>query len=264
MSDEIDKYNRFWLDTAYAKELLLCEKEVIASELRYIFGLHILQIGCPQINFLGTNCRINHKMVLTSDLTFKSTCSQDQRSVLFSEDYYIPLRSETIDAVVVVHDLEFSNNPKTVLREIDRILLPEGHLIIIGFNPWSLWGARSKLTKKIESKEIHSEYSKYPWDGNWMSSYRICDWLGVLNYAIELKKHFYYKPFINIQKILNLMSFFEHIGKVIPLGSAGFCIVAKKKREAMLTLRTEWQSDFEFVASKCAEPTMKVVNKNRS
>lgn len=258
MSDEINKHNSFWLDTAYGKELLLSEHELIANKLKHIFGLHILQIGCPQINFLENNCRINHKMVLTNDVKLKIN---DQRSVLYSEDYYIPLKTETIDAVVVIHDLEFSSSPKAVLREIDRILLTDGHLIIIGFNPWSLWGLRSRLTKNIEGREANIEFNKYPWDGGWLSCHRISDWLGLLNYEIEYRHYFYFKPFINNQKILNSMRFFEQVGKMLPIGSAGYCLVAKKKREAMLTLRTKWQSEIELVGNNYAEPTMNVIDK---
>lgn len=249
MSDELKKNNSFWHDTKYGKELLICEQKLIAENLKNIFGLHILQIGMPEINFLEDNCRINHRLVLSNDYLFKPSNSI---SKLYSHDYAIPLASDSLDAVIVCHALEFSSNPHAVLREIDRVLLPEGHLVILGFNPWSLWGLRARLTRNEEN-------NKYPWDGDWISRHRMIDWLSLLNFEIEQKKYFYFKHCFNSQILLNTMRFFEQIGKIIPISSAAYCIRAKKTRESMLAIKTGWQKDLDLVVSNgCAEPSLKV------
>lgn len=258
MSDAFSKHNSFWLETQYGKELFEYEQNLIKKVLSKIFGLHILQIGLPAINYFTDGCRVNHKMVVSNKTNFKST---DERSTLYCKDSLIPLETNSIDAVLIAHELEFSQDPHAVIREIDRILLPEGHLIILAFNPWSLWGLRSRLTQKYpEVMTIEdSRLDKYPWDGKWLTSHRIIDWLSLLNYEIEQKHYYYFKPCINSQKILNSMRFCEQIGKIIPLGAAAYCIMAKKKREAMLTLTTDWQKEINFVTNgNVVEPTMRV------
>lgn len=251
MADIIDKYNNFWTNSEYGKELLDIEYNILKSNLHKVFGFHILQIGCPTINYLSDFCKINHQLVLVNNLEYNV---QDSRSIIYSADERIPLETASIDAVVIAHDLEFTENPHAVLREIDRILMPEGHLIILNFNPNSFWGIRSILTRK---KSL-----EYPWSGSWRSCYRLCDWLKLLNYDIRKKDFYFYRPCINNKKLLNSMRLFETIGKLIPLGAAGYCISAIKKQEAMISLSANWRRQVELAGvSNYAEPTMRIHDK---
>lgn len=251
MSDNSENYNSFWHHTEYGKQLLSSEKEIIQICLRKVFGFHIVQIGCPDSNFLDDTCRINHKIVLTDNLDLKLNKLADKRSPVFTQDNFIPLETASIDAVVVMHALEFNHDPHAMLREIDRILMPEGHLIIFAFNPFSLWGLRAAMTNK--------EIGNYPWSGNWKSSYKIGDWLKLLNYDIGEKYYSFFRPCISNKKLLNLTSFFERVGRVVQLGAASFCISAVKKQHAMTPLKAEWQKDISLVgAGNYAKPTMRV------
>jgi SAM-dependent methyltransferase len=45
----------------------------------------------------------------------------------------------------MAHALEFHDDPHQILREVERVLIPEGELIITGFNPISIWGLRQRL-----------------------------------------------------------------------------------------------------------------------
>jgi hypothetical protein len=139
------------------------------------------------------------------------------------------------------------------LREADRILLPEGNMIILGFNPWSLWGLRKALSLKSSTP---GEIRSFPWNtaiykrerNKWLSCYRICDWLNLLNYKIIFKQHYFYQPCIDNQKILHYTRFFNYLGKIIPLGAAGFCIIATKKKEAFELIRPNWGQSVNFNA----------------
>src|SRR3546814_7072469 len=50
--------------------------------------------------------------------------------------------SEVTRELVKLYMLE---DPPEVLREAERVLVPDGRLVISGFNPWSLWGARNRM-----------------------------------------------------------------------------------------------------------------------
>jgi ubiquinone/menaquinone biosynthesis C-methylase UbiE len=54
----------------------------------------------------------------------------------------LPFATQSLDLVVLPHVLEFAAEPHQVLREVERVLIPEGQVIICGFNPSSLWGMR--------------------------------------------------------------------------------------------------------------------------
>ncbi len=62
------------------------------------------------------------------------------KDTFLAEAENIPLASDSIDVVVLPHVFEYSNNPHRLLRELDRILIDDGHLVILGINRFSLWG----------------------------------------------------------------------------------------------------------------------------
>lgn len=254
MIDSNNEYKSFWTNTVYGKELFDFEQELISKYLTKIFGFNILQIGSTNINYLSQNCKVKHKLVLSSNihehLDNKLDHNLDNRSLLYSKDHLIALATDSVDAVILAHALEFSPEPHSVLREIDRVLLPSGNLIILGFNPWSFWGLRSALTNK---KSV-----LYPWHGSWLSCNRVCDWLRLLDYEICDKTFYFFRPYLNSQKILNSMRFMDQIGKILPIGAASFCINAKKKQSLLTPIKAKWQNNIELVnVRNSAEPTMR-------
>jgi ubiquinone/menaquinone biosynthesis C-methylase UbiE len=57
----------------------------------------------------------------------------------------LPFAANSIDLAVMPHVLESHDNPHQILREVERILIPDGQLVITGFNPLSLWGASTAV-----------------------------------------------------------------------------------------------------------------------
>lgn len=272
MAENITGYYDLWHDSCYGSEFYNQEIQILKSHIEKFFGFHILQIGASELEYfkdLSDNLKINHRLVLKqytklpddskmprgTVITNKPSEPQGSVSVLYGNDNSLPLETASIDAVLIAHNLEFSTDPYGNLREVDRILMPEGHLIILGFNPWSLWGVRKVLTGY--------NVNCFPWDGSskWFSSYRICDWLTLLNYQVKHKIHFFYRPCVNNKKILGYTKAFEQIGKIFPFGSAGFCIIAEKKQESFTLVRTNWQHDLNFVSSgRRTQPSLKIKN----
>lgn len=265
-------YYTEWLNSAYGRDFYNTEINLLKANLGNIFGFHVLQIGSSELNYLellSDKLKINHKLVLV-DHKLSNNIS-NTISILNSKDNYIALDTQSIDAVIISHGLEFSQDPHGLLREVDRVLLPEGHLIILGFNPWSLWGLRKSLSFKTDNKQ-----RSFPWDtkldtkdinniechestSKWLSCYRVCDWLNLLNYSISFKKHYFYQPCIDNQNILNYTKFFNQIGEIIPIGAAGFCIIATKKQEACELVRPNWRRTMTFVPKAgYIEPTMRL------
>jgi SAM-dependent methyltransferase len=153
-----------WLASAPGRYVLDWEQRQLDAVVADIFGFNALQIGLPQGDFLRAN-RI--------PLRQKAGC-QGAVDVL-CDLAALPFASNSTDLVVLPHVLEFSDEPHQILREVERILIPEGQVIVVGFNPLSLWGMKRKLDRSGE----------FPWNGSYLSLNRLKDWLQLLGFEVD-------------------------------------------------------------------------------
>ncbi|MBX9869447.1 MAG: class I SAM-dependent methyltransferase, partial [Burkholderiaceae bacterium] len=135
-----------WLEQpegAYIREWEQAQLQKLTVD---IFGFNALQIGLPQIDALAAS-RMPHKWVSNDTLIVPSgEKSAAVRAIHVVHEFTeMPFATHSVDLVVLPHVLEFAAEPHQILREVDRILIPEGRLIICGFNPASLWGMRQML-----------------------------------------------------------------------------------------------------------------------
>jgi|CXWL01.1.fsa_nt_gi SAM-dependent methyltransferase len=56
-----------------------------------------------------------------------------------AEETRLPFIDAVFDRVLIVHGLEEANAPHPMLREVWRVMAPEGRLVVIAANRWSLW-----------------------------------------------------------------------------------------------------------------------------
>ncbi len=128
-----------WLDTPQGRYVARWEQAQFSGMVANVFGYHAIQIGLPHWDFLEAN-RIPHQVCTTLELVEGAS-----RRLVLAEPEALPFDTQSIDLLVLPHGLECATDPHQVLREIDRVLVPEGRVVISGFNPWSLWGARGRL-----------------------------------------------------------------------------------------------------------------------
>jgi SAM-dependent methyltransferase len=154
-----------WFQTPLGAAMLDTEQLVLDTVLADIFGFHAVQVGVPSLPLLRAS-RMTHHITLAS---------VNPANVL-ALPQEMPIATQSVDLVLLAHVLEFSEDPHAILREVDRILVPEGRLIITGFNPRSLWGLRRSLP--WSSNEC-------PWDGHFISLPRVKDWLSLLDLEVN-------------------------------------------------------------------------------
>jgi len=204
-----------WYQKPVGAALLKAELAGLTTVLPQIFGYYIMQIGGPTNNneILAASPIHNHIIANTDVITITPT---NDSLVVQCQPDELPFLPENIDAMVMFHILEFAKNPKEILKEIYTTLMPNGYVIIFGFNPYSLWGI-SPLWKK--SKEI-------PWRGNWISPRHMRQWLAKTGFSIGDYKTFYFRPAGNDpEKLL----FLEGIGQIFwPYWGASYMFVAQK------------------------------------
>jgi ubiquinone/menaquinone biosynthesis C-methylase UbiE len=146
------------------------------------------------------------------------------------------------------HILEFSDTPHQILREVERVLMPEGNLIISGFNPLSLWGANRTWQKKCG----------YPWCGEFIGLARLKDWLALLGFEVVGGRFSAYAPPLQQSKWLERFAFMEAAGDRWWAVSGGvYFLHAIKRVPGMRLIKPKWNKG---LVSKLLPATPKLNN----
>src|SRR3977135_4650584 len=127
----------WWFSTPQGAYVLDWELTQFDSAVDDVFGFRALQVGLPEIDFLRQN-RIPYRFSL----------ALEPGAALAADPRHLPLASQSVDLVALPHVLEFHHNPHDVLREVERVLIPEGQVVISGFNSASLWRLRQGFSRK--------------------------------------------------------------------------------------------------------------------
>lgn len=207
-----------------AKEQVLYDKAVVD-----LFGFNAVQMGYAHMELLQ-NSRIPNRFVASE---FAIDAAQHQLSC---SDDFLPFTDMSIDLLLLPHRLEFSERPHQTLREAARVMMPDGHLVISGFNQLSLWGATAGF------KKIISKSSPYPWDGKFIGLARLKDWLALLGFEMVSVEMCCHIPPFEQRSWHRRFSFFDKVSsrRCAMLGGVYF-IVAKKRVVGMTPIKPNWK-----------------------
>lgn len=215
-----------WLQSPPGKYVLGWEQKCFDQIVADVFGFHAVQIGLPQINTLSEN-RMPLQVLFSHSNESRDLADRFHWHLIQGDASELPFANESLDLVVLPHVLEFATDPHQILREVDRVLRPEGRLVISGFNPASLWGARQYLSRLIGSPYL-------PRDGQFISLIRIKDWLQLLNYSLDRGHFGCYKFPFHGQSSMIRMNFLEPMGnRWWPIFGAVFLVSAIKRHQGM-------------------------------
>ncbi|TFW07629.1 class I SAM-dependent methyltransferase [Oxalobacteraceae bacterium OM1] len=222
-----------WLDTpagAYVRAWQQAQLDALTAD---IFGFNAMQIGLPQIDALQAN-RMPHRWLTDTHVPHADDERARKRIVVVHDFAELPFASQSLDLIVLPHVLEFASEPHQVLREVERVLIPEGHVIICGFNPASLWGLR-QITGKVTRKHF------LPLEGEFISVPRLKDWLKLLNMEVNQGHFGCYAPPCLTDKWLNRFGFMEKVGdRWWPYLGAVYIVHAIKRIRGMRLIGPVW------------------------
>ena len=172
MSDQIIGM-RQWFETPPGRYLLAWERAEFDRAVGDIFGYHALQLGLPELDTLQAN-RMPHKWLALREPA--PADSAQLRPALITDFAALPFEANSLDLVVLPHSLELNTDPHATLREVERVLVPEGKVVICCLNPASLWGLRQRrahLYRRLGFGELF-----LPDAGDFIGYWRLRDWLG--------------------------------------------------------------------------------------
>jgi SAM-dependent methyltransferase len=213
-----------WFASPLGSHLLGCEQKYFDRELADVFGFNAIQFGLPEYDFMRTN-----------RMPFHCVAGRDGPVDLRSDLGALPIQTATADLVVMPHTLEFSSNPHQVLREVARILMPEGHVVISGFNPWSLWGVR---------RQGAGAGRQVPWTGQFINLPRIKDWMALLGIELTAGGMGCYVPPFTSEKWLARFHFMEAAGdRWWPFAGGIYFLHGIKRVQGMRIITPRWRSE---------------------
>ncbi len=214
------------------------ERCCLDRRLANLFGYYLIQIGTldPKLDLMRSSPAKNK---------FLLDVGQQDLSIR-ADPLNLPLATDSVDGVLIHHTLDFSPDPHQMLREIERVLIPEGKLLIVGFNPWSLWGGWRLL---------HMRSRLPPWPGNFFPVKRICDWLSLLGFDLLGVDFINYRPPLQSPAIMQRLLLMESLGKRFwqPLGGV-YVLKAVRRTLTMTPIKPKWRLR-EKVLPAAVEPT---------
>jgi SAM-dependent methyltransferase len=218
------------LATTPGAYLLDWERQQLGHAVCDIFGYHALQLGLAQLDALAAN-RMPHRWLMDRHFC-PSLHAQLGNLVALSDFTALPLASSSIDLVVLPHTLEVSQDPHASLREVERILVPEGRLIICGFNPWSLWGMQQRHWRARRQGSAPQPMPEDP--ANWIAYGRLRDWLRLLSFEVEDVQFGCYRPVVEREAWLKRWAWMDTLGpKWWRMLGAAYSVVAVKRVRGM-------------------------------
>ena len=165
-----------WWQTPLGRALLAAESELLGEALEDVFGWEFLQIGAwGSSRDLLSCCRTRRQTVV-------ATSGFPAGADIIARPSQLPVISDSVDAALLPHTLEFAADPYAIVREVDRVLVGEGQLIVLGFHPWSLWGMRARWSRSGFPPGMRRV----------LSQRRLREWLVLLGYEVVAEQSYLY------------------------------------------------------------------------
>lgn len=213
---------RTWYQTSLGNAVLDTVADKFDDILPGIFGYQGVQVGqiAPGRELLS-NAGLHRRLVIDS-------FANESGSHISAAVEHLPISSDCVNLVFYPHALEFCESPHGALREADRILTNDGHLIVMGFNPYSTFGLRRILGRTT------------PWNGKTYSRARVQDWLSVLGFRIVSTETVFLRLPWNRPGLLRKTRSFEKTQRFLGFAGGVYLIHARKQTLPMTLARQQW------------------------
>lgn len=240
-----------WHEEETGAQFIKAEKKELEAILPTLYGYHLVFVGEAAMACLTESSLISHQILVNEH----KQGERSSLSYLQAAGEALPLQNESVDVVVLSHALEHANNPHEVLREAHRVLIPEGHVVITGFNPLSMWGAWHSW------KQFRGAT---PQQGRMLTQSRVRDWLTLLNFQIVKEGSFYFRPPIAPSPLYDNLEFLERWGrKCWPFWAGAYTLLAVKRVVPLTPIRARWRLEKRLWQPAAAQGIPKPTTKSQ-
>ncbi|HYN79244.1 MAG TPA: class I SAM-dependent methyltransferase [Lamprocystis sp. (in: g-proteobacteria)] len=231
-----------WYRTPLGRDLAVQEAACLDALLHDTFGYYLVQVGladCFQEVLAAS--RIRHRVLMPGQVATGQLGPQ-----VVGDAVALPFAADAIDAVVLPHTLDFAPDPRQVLREVERVLIPEGRVIILGFNALSSWGLLRLLYRYRR---------RVPWCGHFMTTYRVERWLAPLGLGVECRQQIMFRPPMR-GALGPRLAVLDTLGRTLwPALGAVYMIKAVKRVSTLTPLRRSWSARRALLPGGVVEPS---------
>ena len=246
MSDQIIGLQD-WFQTPPGRYLLDWERRQFDLSVADLFGYHALQLGLPELEGLQAN-RMPHRWLASSDSAgvvahagFAGDSPRRPRAALVTDFAALPFPANSLDLLLLPHALELGADPHATLREVERVLVPEGRVIICGMNPASLWGMRQTRARLYRRMGFGALF--LPDAGEFIGYWRLRDWLRLLSFEVEAVRFGCYAPSVASEHWLRRFDWMDRAGaRWWPIFGAVYFVLAVKRVRAVRLLGPAWKA----------------------
>lgn len=215
-----------WFDTPLGRALLEQERRRCLALVPSGYYPSSLQVGRPAVDFLD-GIESGRRFVVVDAVRAGGGAGPPVHRIVATGSA-LPFADKTHNLIVLPHTLDFCEDAHAVLREVNQILVPQGCLVITGFNRLSLWGALRPVMRALE---------RPPWTGRFRRVGRVQDWLSLLGFDLAGAAMLAYQPPLQSEKWRRKLSFIDTAGARWWPGLGAVYVIVGRKRETALTGR---------------------------
>ncbi|MGH8139440.1 MAG: class I SAM-dependent methyltransferase [Steroidobacteraceae bacterium] len=215
-----------WWSGSLGRALLAAESELLGEALEDVFGWELLQIGAWGGSRELLACSRTRRQTIVAAPGFPGGTDIIARPSL------LPVTSDSMDAVLLPHTLEFAADPYAIVREVDRVLVGEGQLLVLGFRPWSLWGLRARASRTGFPPGMRRV----------LPERRVRDWLVLLGYeVVASRRYLYCSPWRSALAASEGTGRILRRGLTYPLPGSAYLLKARKRIYTLTPVRPRFR-----------------------
>ncbi len=238
---------RDWLETPLGEVLLQQESRLVEETFDGIFGEQCLQLGLwGEPNSFLRFARTQQSACI-ADIADMANCEASTLPSAVGHLYRLPVASDSVDAVLLPHTLDYSDRPHAILREVQRVLRSDGHVVVLGFKPGGLWGLR----RLIPGAGLP------PGMDHLISDRRLSDWLQLLDFRIHGSTRYFFRWPLPGNRGSSSPLWERRGQRWWPELGACYMLTAQKRVYTLTTVRKPWRSRPKVVAG-LVKPTTRV------
>ncbi|MDX1347509.1 MAG: methyltransferase domain-containing protein [Thiomicrorhabdus chilensis] len=244
MNQGFQQFLKHWYRNPGGRLLHEQESRLLESAIANLFGYFFVQLGCTsQMDWIEFS-RVSEKLILDDRIDpalvkSLSTDKNEPHSVhwIKADLDYLPIDKESVDVMLLPHTLETVQDPYYILRQVDSMLMPEGHLVLTGFNPYACGILKNRFSKQGKAFR----------EANLVRSQRVIEWLEVLGYDIEKVKYSTISCFAGTTSDSGKLGWrlLERLERALSRMGLQFgnvyCIVARKRVDAPRMVGLSWR-----------------------